>query len=83
MVSVLLLQFKAEPGRPLAKAKEKAKKRYLPKKFHSCCTPVRFPFNKQLRMRCQSFLFIARTSNKKSSHLHERLLLEKYENTGV
>jgi hypothetical protein len=33
-----------EPGRPLAKAKEKAKKEYPPEKFHSHYTSISFLF---------------------------------------
>jgi hypothetical protein len=47
-----ILFYIAAPGRPLAKAKEKAKKECPPKKFHSAKTPF-FSFNNQQIGPCQ------------------------------
>jgi len=49
--SLYFMLYRA-PGRPLAKAKEKAKKECPPQKFHSAKTPF-FPLNTQQIGPCQ------------------------------
>jgi hypothetical protein len=52
MESAVFLFYIAEQGRPLTKAKEKAKKECLPKKNHFAGTPYSFPYNQRIKS-CQ------------------------------